>query len=890
MIIINSNFNDAVKEEEKKLLESYELRKKFLDIENDIRDARKAANKALNTGDKQAYELAKAQMDELAKKSETMKSTAHKLAIKRAADLRRKEEDDLRALQKRRSESEKLLNDARKKYAKAKTDDEKVSALQEIENAKKLNDYIKQQIKDNKILSDIDKKRAESMNKIKDSAQKEYNVSKSLMKGGLSSKIGGAHQYASAKTSEYASLRKQKEAEMKELGERGGLDKETLSNYNKEMNTLKAKELGWSVLSNAMEQVGKALGNMANKMNDAVNTAIEDAVSHRTGVMARLQGLGGADEYDFNGLLDKVSSNLATSPYIKQQDFMKKLDEVVDKGIAYNVEQRTFLATVSDKIATTFDAFDSNLMRLIRLQQADSTAARLGMEASLTKTLNSIFSDTSYLSDMYDQVSAAILDSESIMSRDDAAEYEYVVQKWLGSLYSLGVSNNTINQIAQGLNYIGTGNVSALAGNSPLQTLFAMSASRSNGLNYADLLTGGLTAEKTNELLKSMVEYLQEIAENSGNNVVKSAYGDIYQMSLADMRAVSSLTSNDINSIYAQNLSYSSMGDVLTEQFNSISKRMSTGEMMSNVIDNFVYTIGSDIASSAVSYVMWEITDLIQSATGGINLPAISVFGNMVDLSAFTVEGLIKTGIVGMNVLSSIGTILGSFGKSGGLDMGIWGGQEYLTRGKAETTTNGWTKTTSGSAYVGSSSASDMKNSSIAGATEDAEEVSDITNANNKTEHTFDEFFEEVLINGWPIYTKSVGDYDVSDLYSKMYIDKTPTPVTMSTSDGIGAAIALMAMNSNKVSDVNIKSADVILNTSMVGFESKFKESIKQYLKTEFVEVLAEEIRRTVIGSNSGDVNTIAKVCQKVLNDSVDVVIKNNNFDNALDRYYMMGI
>ena len=123
-----------------------------------------------------------------------------------------------------------------------------------------------------------------------------------------------------------------------------------------------------------------------------------------------------------------------------------------------------------------------------------------------------------------------------------------------------------------------------------------------------------------------------------------------------------------------------------------------------------------------------------------------------------------------------------------------------------------------------------------------------------------------------------------------MYIEKTPTPVTMSVSDGVGAAIALMAMNSNKVSDVNIKSADVVLNTSMVGFESKFKDSIKQYLKTEFTEVLSEEIRRTVIGSSSSDENTIAKVCQKVLNDSVDVVIKNNNFDNALDRYYMMGI
>ena len=108
MITINSDFNNAVNDEEKKLLDSYTVRKKILDVEKQIRDARKDANKALNAGDKQAYELARANMEKLEKARETMKENAHKLAIKRAADLRRKEEDDLRALQKRRSESEKL--------------------------------------------------------------------------------------------------------------------------------------------------------------------------------------------------------------------------------------------------------------------------------------------------------------------------------------------------------------------------------------------------------------------------------------------------------------------------------------------------------------------------------------------------------------------------------------------------------------------------------------------------------------------------------------------------------------------------------------------------------------------------------------------------------------
>nr|DAU00298.1 MAG TPA: hypothetical protein [Bacteriophage sp.] len=41
---------------------------------------------------------------------------------------------------------------------------------------------------------------------------------------------------------------------------------------------------------------------------------------------------------------------------------------MVDLGINYNLEERAFLATISDKVATTFDAANGTLLRLIRLQ------------------------------------------------------------------------------------------------------------------------------------------------------------------------------------------------------------------------------------------------------------------------------------------------------------------------------------------------------------------------------------------------------------------------------------------------------------------------------------------------------------------------------------------
>jgi hypothetical protein len=671
------------------------------------------------------------------------------------------------------------------------------------------------------------------------------------------------------------------------------LDESTLSNYNKEMNKLKLKEFGWGVLSNAMDKIGSEISNIANKALDGVNDAIQDITSHRTRIMTRLQGVGGSGEYNYAGLMDTVSKNLAVSPYVTQKAFMKKLDEAVEAGIAYNVEQRAFLSTVSENIATTFDAFDSNLLRLIKLQQADSTAARLGMEAALTKTLNSVFSDSSYLTDnVYSSVRGALVEAESTMGRDMATEFEYVVQKWMGSLYSLGASNELINQIVQGLNYIGTGNVQALASNSPLQTLFAMSASRANNVDYADLLVDGLTTEKTNELLKSMVEYLKEIAEdNKNNNVVKSAYGDLYNMSLADMRAVTSLTSNDISSIYSQNMSYKDMGNELSQQFSNISKRLSMSEMIKNVTDNFIYSLGSEITQNAASYVLWQITDLIQNETGGIHLPAVSVFGNMVDLSAFTIEGMMKTGLVGLSTLGQIGNILSSIGNQGGLGLEAWNYADKIERGQIETTTAGSVSSTSGSTYVGSRSSNDIKNASIASATEEAGEVSEITNAENESDYTFDDWYNAILIDKEPIYTKSVEEFSVSDLYNTMYKNKVPVPVEVSPTTKIGSALDTLInymLSANKVTDVNIKKSDAVVPISVKDFESKFKSEIRNYMSV-FINEISQELRENLIGNTTGTNGaTIAKVCEKIMNDKLDVMVENDGFDLFLANSYAL--
>ena len=89
------------------------------------------------------------------------------------------------------------------------------------------------------------------------------------------------------------------------------------------------------------------------------------------------------------------------------------------------------------------------------------------------------------------------------------------------------------------------------------------------------------------------------------------------------------------------------------------------------------------------------ITDLIEKATGGINIPTISVMGNAVDLNA-TVTQLMKLGIIGANVLGNIGTIVSGLSGRNNLSLYNWGAEDILKRGQGFTgITIGSTQTTS---------------------------------------------------------------------------------------------------------------------------------------------------------------------------------------------------
>ena len=519
------------------------------------------------------------------------------------------------------------------------------------------------------------------------------------------------------------------------------------------------------MLTATVQQVSNVVSQISQSYNKAFEEAENILTTYQSHIDARLQG----SDKNYNGMTDVISSNLSISPFVKTQAVLENMKKAVDEGIAYNIEQRAFLNVISDKIANTFDAFDSNLTRLIRLQQADTTAARLGMEASLTKFFNNMFQDSSYLSGLSDQVSAAILDANSQLDRSASAEFEYIVQKWLGSLASVGMSDSTISNIATGINYLSTGDVTNLSNNNQLQTLFAMSASRA-GLEYSDILLNGLNASSTNKLLSSMVEYLKEIAENSDNQVVRSAYGEIFNLSLSDMKAISNLTSGDISNIYSNTLSYTDMGRELNSQFAQVILRTNIAEQMSNLYNNAVFGVAEDMVSNPVTYGMTKLLGFMEDNNIDWNIPFVNAMGFGVDLNA-SVQDIMRLGMMLPKAFYLFENIMSGLGSAGGLNLNGWNTTEFTQRGSGMTFTTGTILGgTSGTTYISSNSSTDIRNSALTTATNDADEMSKITNKNTQAEVTFTDFYKAVVGEAASAYVV-VKDSELHNLFTNMSIE-----------------------------------------------------------------------------------------------------------------------
>ena len=378
----------------------------------------------------------------------------------------------------------------------------------------------------------------------------------------------------------------------------------------------------FSPILGVLNTIAKFASGINHTLDKGINSSLELQTDYLGKVNSRLQG----SNESYQGIVDYLHKNFGTTPFLSQKTALQNIAKLVDTGTTVNLEERGILLTLSDRMVSTFEALNPTLLRLIKIQQADMTASQLGYEGLLTNFFNQQFQDTSYLSAMYDNVMGALVDATSQLDVKSAGAFNYEVQKWLGSLYSVGMSESGISTLAQGINYLATGNVDALNSNEGLRNLFAASA----GNAYSSILTGGLNADTVNSLMMSVIEYLRSIATDS-NIVTKAARSNIFGgFSLSDIRAVANLSDSQLSTIFGNTAGYSNSIAELTRQLgyvaNPYSKEAGTntrtplGALFDTALENLLFNFGDDFIKNSSDYTTWRMKSLV--ANSGI--PVIS--------------------------------------------------------------------------------------------------------------------------------------------------------------------------------------------------------------------------------------------------------------------------
>ena len=201
---------------------------------------------------------------------------------------------------------------------------------------------------------------------------------------------------------------------------------------------------------------------------------------------------------------------------------------------------------------------------------------------------------------------------------------------------SVGLSDSAVNSIATALGYLGSGDVDSLVGTN-IGNLMAMAISRSN-LSYADVLKGGLTVENTDQIMSSLVEYLQYIADSS-NNVVMNQLAKLFGMSVSDIQASKNIK---VDQVVGNNLSYQGgldkLASRLTSDFSlgnimSGNGALTVAEYYDNILQNSLFNMGAAIADNGWQYSIYKVADLTESLTNGMVGSAAKVVNKVASIT-----------------------------------------------------------------------------------------------------------------------------------------------------------------------------------------------------------------------------------------------------------------
>lgn len=405
--------------------------------------------------------------------------------------------------------------------------------------------------------------------------------------------------------------------------------------------------------------IGKGLSALAGALSDftkQLDSTITNIADSQQKIDTRLQGMN----VSWRDMSTDIKNSMGASPFVKQEDVVNNLKTMISKGIAFNVEQRAFLETVKVGIADTFDANNSALTRLIRLQQEDSTAARLGMESAMTAFLNDMYQTSEYMSSIMQSMKDQLVEAESLMGKEDAVAFEYQVQKWLGSMYSVGVSNQSVSSIGNAIGKLAAGQLEGIT-NGGTGNLIAIAANYA-GISLADALKDGLDESNTNRLMRAMVEYLSGIYEESKDNkVVQQQFAQVFGLTASDLKALKNLSTSDITNTFNSNVNYNQALGRLNSMGTSYGSRMSLGQKLENSYSNFKYTLASGIASNPALYSIYKVAGALDNVAGGLEFSLPLVLGSGT-AQTFNTADIMRTGALSASLVTGISSIVSSLG------------------------------------------------------------------------------------------------------------------------------------------------------------------------------------------------------------------------------------
>lgn len=376
----------------------------------------------------------------------------------------------------------------------------------------------------------------------------------------------------------------------------------------------------FSSMDSFEDTIVNAVAVSRNFFNGIVDGAANSITQYYGPITAALEGVNSGLN-DFKSVNKSLQSDIGLSSLVKQEAILNSINNLVSQGITSDIESLGILTSIRDKTVASFDVTNSDLRRLVRLnqQRGNLTAKQFGLADALKESFNSTFGDSSFLNNMFQSITGTVLDAVSANANSggtDSTAFYSVLESWLGAMYESGVDTNTVNAIAQGVNYLGSGNVQALSGNKQLQNLMLLSMDRA-GLDYADILQRGLSDSNMNVLLSTIVDYLAEITSNTKeNNVLQSSYANLFNMSVTDMTAIQNLSKSGYSALGM------SGGNALAQasnELNKVASRTSAAEQINNVIDNAKYAFGSSIAANKLAYFTYKASNLILDSLDGLS-------------------------------------------------------------------------------------------------------------------------------------------------------------------------------------------------------------------------------------------------------------------------------